>query len=360
MKKMKNIFSAILLIMSFVLFFFIIRIDLLPKKYLIIIITLLLLINIIEIILLNKKKIFLKIMAIFLIVITSIFNIGCIYYTYNTNKFFREKFKEEKIPKHKTAYNIYLTGKDFAGLSDFNMIITINTETSKILLTSIPRDYYIDVYSHNTKDKLSFISHDTDRTIAIKSLENFFDIKIDYYFEVDTSSLVILVDEIGGINYCSDREFVTTHSQVINTYNDTKGNKLYIKKGCQHLNGIQTLAVARERNAFPGRDRVRQANCQRILIEIFNKLKSFDTLTNYQNIMKDISESYTTDIPIKVIGDLVKSTLDGKNNWSIETQAVDGVDDHDIVHLGTTTDWVMYPSMDTVEEAKTKIKQILE
>ena len=38
------------------------------------------------------------------------------------------------------------------------------------------------------------------------------------------------------IDYCSDIEFTTTHTQVLDTYNDSKGKKLHINKGCQHLN----------------------------------------------------------------------------------------------------------------------------
>ena len=50
---------------------------------------------------------------------------------------------------NKEKFNIYISGTDFANLSDFNMIVTVNMNTHKILLTSVPRDYYLPVYGTN-------------------------------------------------------------------------------------------------------------------------------------------------------------------------------------------------------------------
>ena len=267
--------------------------------------------------------------------------------------------KELKIDNKKSnSFNIYIVGSDFAGMMDLNMIATINQDTHKILLTSIPRDYYIEVAGYNgTKDKLSFITQSVD--VSMESLELLFGTDIDYYLKIDTNSLVTLVDQIGGIEYCSDVEFTTTHAQVLNTYNDSYGRKLHIVKGCQHLNGVQTLTVARERNAFPGRDRVRQQNCQKIMIAIFKKIATIDTIGRYNDVLNAVSNSYETNISRDIITSNIKDVLNNGNKWTIETQSVDGSDGHDRVHLNTAVDWVMYPNMDTVNTAKEKINNIM-
>ena len=176
--------------------------------------------------------------------------------------------KKKNSNSNEEKFNIYIGGTDFAGLRDFNMIVSVNMKTHKALLTSIPRDYYIEVVGKNGRyDKLSFMSAygpDTNK----ESLEKLFNIKIDYSVLVDTTSLVDVVDYVGGIEFCSDYEFTSSHALVKDTYNDA-GSKLHVIKGCQHLDGIETLTVARERNAFPGRDRVRQENCSKIMIAIF-------------------------------------------------------------------------------------------
>lgn len=268
---------------------------------------------------------------------------------------------KKKISTNKNAstdnFNVYIGGSDFAGLMDFNMLVTVNTNNHKMLLTSIPRDYYVDVYATGKKDKLSFITQGIDTNI--KTLENLFDTSIDYYIKIDTDSLVTLVDQIGGINYCSDVSFTTTHALVRNTYNDS-GRKLTINKGCQHLNGVQTLAVARERNAFPGRDRVRQANCRKIMVEIFKELVSTDTITNYNSVLDSVGDTYETNIPKSIITKNIKDIINNGNKWQIETQAVDGTDGKDLVHLSNyLTDWVMYPNYDMVDNAKVRISDML-
>ena len=167
-------------------------------------------------------------------------------------------------------FNVFIGGKDFAGLMDFNAVASINTAKHTVILTSIPRDYYLNIPGSEVKDKLSFMSaygRDTNK----EAVENLLGINIDYSVYINTNSLVDIVDYVGGIDYCSDEAFTTTHALVLNTYNDS-GKKLYVKEGCQHVNGIEALTIARERVNIHGGDSQRQKNCQKIMLAIFNKL----------------------------------------------------------------------------------------
>lgn len=274
------------------------------------------------------------------------------------DEFDMEYIKEQEKYDGKTAFNIYIGGNDFTNsLMDFNMIVTINIDTHDILLTSMPRDYYIPVAGRDgRRDTLSYMGPYGIDT-SVKSLEEFLDIKIDYYVKVNTVSLVELVNAVGGITYCSDISYTTTHALVLNTYNDN-GKKLYVKKGCQELNGIETLTVARERNAFPGRDRVRQENCRKIILAIFEKMISTNTIVNYSNILDSLDSLYQTTLPREVISKIAKDTINGYK-WNILEQSVDGSDTKDYVHLTYLKDWVMYPDMNTVYKAKDDILNII-
>ena len=265
----------------------------------------------------------------------------------------------ETSEKTKDAFNIYIGGKDFAGLIDYNAIITVNTKTHEILMTSIPRDYYMEIAGTNgKKDSLSHMYAFGEDANEL-SLEKFFDINIDYNIKVTTESLVDLVDTIGGITYCSDQAYTTTHALILNSYDDSGKEKLYVKKGCQHLNGIETLTVARERNAFVGRDRVRQKNCQKIILAIFNKLKSTDSFTNYKEILDSLSNLYTTTIPKDVVTSIAKDTIDGIE-WKFTTQSVDGTDSNNFfIAILNDYDYAMIPDMNSVNQAKTKINEVL-
>lgn len=268
---------------------------------------------------------------------------------------FNVEWAEKRINQSNKSYNIYLGGRDFTeSLMDFNMIITINTKTKTILLTSIPRDYYIYVPDYDKKDSLEFMGLLGEKTI-MRSLENLFETEIDYYGSIYTNGLVEVVDKLGGIEFCSDKAFTTTHAQVQGTYNDRLGEKLYIKKGCQTLNGIETLTVARERQHV-GSDRKRQENCRQILKQIMNKTLSKVTLSNYEEYLESVSSLYQTNMDEKTMKTLIKSVINDK--YQIIEQSVDGTDGNNYIRLGTVKSYVMYPDENTVNKAKEKIKEI--
>ncbi len=267
---------------------------------------------------------------------------------------------DNEVLSKANKFNIYIGGNDFTNsLMDFNMVVTINMATHQILMTSFPRDYYIPVSGfQGQRDTLSFMGArgiETNR----KSLEEFLGIDLGYYIKIQTRSLVGIVDEIGGIEYCSDVNFQTTHAKILDDYNDKHGEKMYVTKGCHHFNGIETLTVARERLAFPGGDRQRQKNCQQIIKAIFKQLLTTNTITNYNNILNSLNDLYQTNIPREVITDLIKETIDGAN-WEIKEQSVNGVDGENFVHLTNLRSYVMNPDMDTVNAAVAAIKALLE
>ena len=242
-------------------------------------------------------------------------------------------------------------------MRDYNLIITVNIKTHKVLLTSIPRDYYIDVPAYNMKDTLMCLGS-LDSEVSKEALEKLFDTEIDYTINLNTTSLVDIVDSIGGIEFCSDYEFTTNHSLVLDTYNDKTGNKLHVTKGCKTYNGIETLAIARERKNLPAGDRDRQKNCRQIFVNIVKKLGSTLSANNYNEILKSFDGLYTTDINEKVLKQLIKAYLDNPN-FEILEQSVNGSDSIGIGHLGTQEAWIYTPDMNTVNPAIQKIKEVL-
>ena len=261
------------------------------------------------------------------------------------------------VSKNTDKFNIFIGGKDFAGLMDFNAVASINMDKHNVLLTSIPRDYYLNIPGSETKDKLSFMSAygiDTNK----KAVEDLLDIKIDYSVYINTSSLVDIVDYVGGIDYCSDEAFTTTHALVLNTYNDY-GKKFYVHEGCQHVNGIEALTIARERVNIHGGDSQRQKNCQKIMLAIFNKLITPKTALHYTETLNELNNIYETDINKEVFSNFSKDIINnGRDNWTINTQSVDGLDGKDRVHSSNMIDWVTYPDQVTIDICKKGISDL--
>jgi len=274
---------------------------------------------------------------------------------------FDVKIKEEieEINTDSDSFSIYIGGADFTELyNDFNMIVTINKKTHKILLTSTPRDYYVNIHGKGGKDLLGYAAVWGINT-SRKTLEDLYGINIDYYLKINTQSLVGLVDTLGGVEFCSDISFKTSHALVMGTYDDTKGQKLFVQSGCREYSGIEILTIARERLAFKDGDRQRQKNCQQIMINIFKKMIRPELLTNYTNILNAVSSLYTTNVPRELVSELATETLNGAQ-WSFEQQSVTGSDSRGNVHFSSVVDYVMKPNQESLDAAHLNIKKIEE
>lgn len=279
---------------------------------------------------------------------------------YKTIKEFQVKSKVEVNNEVKDSYTIYLNGTDFTGvMRDFNLLITINTKTKKILTTSILRGYYIDVPAYNTKDTLMCLGA-YDSNVSKEALEKLLNTKIDYIVNVNTNSLVDIVDAIGGVEFCSDYDFKTTHALVKDTFVDKNGKKLYVTKGCREYNGIEALTIARERLNLKNNERGRIENCQKIMMGIVKKSMTTTSLMNFDEMLNSYSGLYTTDMNRKVITSLAKSFINDYDKYEITSQNLDGKDGKALGHMGTQEVGVIFPDEKGVADASKKIKKVLE
>ena len=279
---------------------------------------------------------------------------------YKIIKEFTVEKKEEINNEVKDSYTIYLNGTDFTGvMRDFNLLITVNTKSKKILMTSILRGYYIDVPAYNTKDTLMCLGA-YDSNVSKEALEKLLNTKIDYVVNVNTNSLVDIVDTIGGVEFCSDYSFTTTHVLTTNTYNDKYGKKLIVQEGCKEYNGTEALAIARERLNLKNNERGRIENCEKILMSIIKKSITTKSLLNFDEVLNSYTNLYTTDMNRNVITRLAKSFISNYNEYEIINQNLDGTDGKALGHLGSVEVGVTFPDENQVKEASEKIKKVLE
>ena len=273
------------------------------------------------------------------------------------------KFDIETIEKRnvevKDSYNILILGKDFGERDDLNLIVTVNNRTHQILLTGMTRDLYIDAVGYDFKDSLTSM-HALGEDVVIKSLEKFFDTTIDYKISIYTENMVKLVDTLGGVEFCSPTNFRTTHAKVLGTYDDTQGERMYVKKGCREYSGIEILTIARERLAFnPKGDHQRQENCRQILTNLVKKVASTSTLTNYSEVLDSLSGLFKTNINRNTLAILVRNALENPNYEVIESY-VGGEQSYEIP-LGISR-WrgpAIFPNEKDAENARAKLKEIL-
>lgn len=267
----------------------------------------------------------------------------------------KNKTKAKKVEVTKQSFNIYVSGIDTYGKigsvsrSDVNMIITVNPTTHQMLLTSIPRDYYVQLHgTTGLKDKLTHAGiYGVDKSIT--TLEDLFGVDINYYFRVNFSTLIKVVDTIGGIDIYSDKAFIpyTDHS-------------VSIKLGNQHLNGKQALAFSRERYAYREGDRHRVQNQQTVITAIMDKMLSSKTLiSKYDSLLNTFEGSFQTNMSTNELTSIIKRQLDKMPNWSIINQSVNGTDSSNFTYSAPSQKaYVMEPDMNTVKAASEKIKEV--
>lgn len=272
----------------------------------------------------------------------------------------KKEIKKEEIKELKPI-NIYISGSDSrSGLietnsrTDVNMIMTINPEKRKILLTSIPRDYYVRLHgTTGYKDKLTH-SGIYGIEMSKHTLEDVFNIKIDYTVKVGFNSVIEIVDLIGGIDINSDKTF-TTHC------GDGGAEKTYIKEGINHLTGPQALSYARERYAYTEGDNHRIQNQQQVLEAIItSSFKNKNIIKQYKEFLESFKNLYRTDIPDSLIKLYIKNQLNDNKPWTIEKQVVKGTGDTNITYsMPGRYLYVMNPDKESIEKATKNINNLI-
>lgn len=249
-------------------------------------------------------------------------------------------------------FNVYISGIDTSGnisnvsRSDANILMSINTNTHEALLTSIPRDYYVTLHSYGAKDKLTHSGiYGVNETV--KTAEDLLDTDINYYVRVNFTTVIKLVDKLGGIDVYSDYNFSR------NGYN--------FKKGYNHINGDAALVFSRERYSFAGGDNQRVKNQQHVIEAVMKKvLNSTTLLTKYTDILDSLKGSFQTNIAQDDISALVKDQINNMSSWTIKSNSLTGTGASSSTYsMGSTKLYVMVPNSTSVTSAKEKIDEVL-
>ena len=257
----------------------------------------------------------------------------------------------KKVDITKDTFSIYVSGIDTYGAvssvsrSDVNMVITVNPKTNKILITSIPRDYYVPLAGKNGKDKLTHAGIYGVET-SVKTIENLLDTKINYYIKVNFTSLIKVVDALGGV-------------KVYSKYNFTSMDGYTYKEGYNNVNGEKALSFVRERKAFNGGDRVRVENQAAMIKALVEKATSPSIITKYNSLLKTLEKLFVTNLNMEDITEFIKKQIDDMKSWEVESQSLDGKDDYQYTYSYKGQKlYVMTPDNETVINAHNKIEEM--
>ena len=255
------------------------------------------------------------------------------------------------------SFNVYISGIDTYGpissvsRSDVNIIMTVNRETKKILLTTTPRDSYVPIADggNNQKDKLTHAGiYGVDA--SIHTLENLYGIDLNYYARLNFTSFLKLIDLLGGVDVYNDQEF-TAHT-----------NGKFYSVGNVHLDSEQALGFVRERYSLADGDRDRGRNQQKVIVAILQKLTSTEALKNYDGIIKGLQDSIQTNMPLETMMSLANAQLESGGTYKIISQDLKGTGRMDLPSYAMPDSnlYMMEISDSSLESVKAAINDVIE
>lgn len=238
-----------------------------------------------------------------------------------------EEVRESSVDiSKKDPFSILLLGVDTGdlgrteqGRSDTMMVMTVNPNTDKTTIVSIPRDTRTEIVGHGTTDKINHAYAFGGTAMSVNTVQNMLNIPIDYYVEVNMQGLQDVVDAVGGVQVTSPLTFST------DGYNFTEGVSA-------SLDGKAALAYSRMRYEDPAGDNGRQERQRQIIQATVEKVASLSTISNYQDILGSLENNMQTNLEFD---DMVKIF----NNYR---SAAGNIQQEQLEASGTTIDGIYY------------------
>lgn len=204
--------------------------------------------------------------------------------------------------------------KNAVANGDSLILITFNPKTLNATMLSIPRDSYVPISCWPGKDE-NKITHAAayGNDCIINTIEDFFDVDIDYYAKINFKGLVNLVNALGGIDVEVPQDLCTDDS--------SRGQQVCIKEGFQHLDGEGALVLSRNRKQLVNGDFGRGQNQQLVIQAMLTKIKDLKSVKQFTSVMNTVANSIDTNLTTKQIlsfysiaKDILKTLSTDKSN----------------------------------------------
>ncbi|MGA5675513.1 LytR family transcriptional regulator [Bacillus bombysepticus] len=215
-----------------------------------------------------------------------------------------EKRDQKVDVADKKPISILLMGTDQreseTSRSDSLMLFTLNPQKKSMKITSIPRDTYTEIIGKGKKDKINHAYAFGGIDMAVKTMENFLNVPVDHYIEVNMAGFKDIVDAVGGVDVNNDLDF---------TSRDT-----HFAKGEIHLDGEKALKYTRMRYEDPRGDFGRQMRQRQVIQAVIKKGASVSSLASYGDVLKAIEKNVKTSLTQDQMFDIQKNYKDCMQN----------------------------------------------
>lgn len=251
----------------------------------------------------------------------------------------------------KEPFTVYISGIDTYGevsetsRSDVNIIAVVNPTTHQILLITTPRDSFVPLYGPEVEqgamDKLTHAGVYGIET-SMATLGALYGTDINYYVRLNFTSLIDIVDILGGIDVNSEYAFTT---------GEDSGYVMEVQEGVNHFDGKQALAFCRERHNLEDGDNQRGKNQQAVITAVLKKVISPTMLLRASSLMNQVSKDVEMNVTQDQLNALVRNQLGSGAKWTIQSVALTGEGGRDYCYSASDQLlYVMYPDDDELEK----------
>jgi polyisoprenyl-teichoic acid--peptidoglycan teichoic acid transferase len=211
-----------------------------------------------------------------------------------------EKREEPVTLKEKDPFSVLMLGVDQRkgdrGRSDTIIVLTVNPNKKSVKMLSIPRDTRTEIVGKGKDDKINHAYAFGGVPMSIDTVENFLDIPIDYYLQVNMKGFKDIVDAVGGVTVQNDLDFTQ--------------DKIHFTKGELTLNGKEALSFSRMRHQDPRGDFGRQTRQRQIIQGVINEGASASSITNFSNIFSALGKNIKTNLTFDQLVEIQKNYKD--------------------------------------------------
>ena len=201
------------------------------------------------------------------------------------------------VDKGEDPFSVLIMGVDtdgpdnMSGRSDTLMLLTINPNTEKTSIVSIPRDTYTEIVGRGTMDKINHAYAFGGTSMTVNTVQNLFDIPVDYYVSVNMEGMQQIVDAVGGID-------------VVPSLTFSQGEYTFVEGQTTHMDGAKALAYSRMRKNDPSGDYGRQHRQRQVIEATMQSVASLDSVMNYRSILGAMSTNMRTNMAFEDMMDM--------------------------------------------------------
>lgn len=247
----------------------------------------------------KKKRGFFRRIKALVLVAAIIFGIGTglIYFTFSSVNYTETGHSKNvfldssSLMQSPMVQNILLIGvdrrnPDDSSRSDTMLLVSVNSATRKIKLTSFMRDSYVYIPEMKTNAKLNAACTRGGAQTVMDTIEYNFNIRIDHYMMVDFTMFEDIIDGLGGVNVAVTEKEAVYMRDIVHLHRVVSGESV-------HLNGNEALWYCRIRKLDS--DFMRTGRQRKVMTALINKCKRTNPVELYK-LMGDIVSRVETDM----------------------------------------------------------------